>query len=268
MSDLVTLVSDVHCDIRHKVYRLRNPKRSETLIIAGDVASASDESYRDHLVALTGEFRQTAYVPGNHEFYGCYAPMAETLDFMDRVCMSLPGNVRLMRRGADPLDIPGTDTSVVGATLWTDANAAALDGEGLMNDFKMIRSACPEKRCALTVDDMREMHRLDSEHIDRSLAAVGSRGRRAIVATHHSPDIRLSLLNASRSTYGLGPFYYCSDMDDVFSNGRGVIKAWCYGHTHESHLMFLPDHPFPFVTNALGYPNESTGFGLNAGISI
>jgi hypothetical protein len=41
-----------------------------------------------------------------------------------------------------------------------------------------------------------------------------------------------------------------------------------YGHCHESRVTRLRGLRYPFVTNAMGYPNEDTGYARGMRIEI
>jgi len=72
--------------------------------------------------------------------------------------------------------------------------------------------------------------------------------------------------NDGRAKDGYGPLYYASDMGSVMS--LPGITGWAFGHTHESHVMWLPKIKYPIITNAFGYPGEKTGFAAGAGLDL
>jgi hypothetical protein len=237
---------------------------SPTLIVAGDVASHTDQKYRDYLQTLFMNHEYGVYVPGNHEIWGATGPISQVLDSIERVCSSLPTPVSLLRVGNWGFDVPNTRTRVVGATLWTHIPPALSQAaQYMLNDFKYIRTS-PSKM--LGVGDVNGMHAADRSWISRAVGEAGRSGRRAVVVTHHAPSISLSVFNESKSTSGMGHLYYNGDMGDVMRMPN--ICAWLYGHTHESWSMRVRGFSYPFVTNALGYPGEHTGFAEGAGIRV
>jgi predicted phosphodiesterase len=255
MSDLVCVVSDLHCDVSQTPFSIKRPK-ANTLVLAGDLSSVIDRRYRDFLGTITRDFKSTVYVAGNHEFYGSPGTISQTLEYIDKTCRSLPGDVHLLCRGNPPWKLPDSDVTFVGATLWTDVKNPPDNPRDLLNDFTMIDGG------KYSIDYMRELHESDRAHISESLDFLGGG---SVVVTHHCPDRRLSVMDPSRSYAHINPFYFCTDMAKVF---RETVQAWCYGHTHESHVMFLPRVSSCFVTNARGYVGEETGFVPNVGIKI
>jgi predicted phosphodiesterase len=258
----IQLISDVHLDMRDKEMELA--PTAHTLVIAGDVAPFVHPKYRDWMEALTHNHRTVAYVPGNHEFYSSPVGPSGALDVMERVCSSLSSNVTLLRAGGSHVDVPGTRARIVGATLWTDIHSGIAHVlETLLNDFAHIRI---REDKFITGRDMSVLHAIDRRWIAESLYQAGKDGKRAVVVTHHCPDRRLSANNSVKATRGMGPLYYASDMRPITHSPN--LAVWCYGHTHESHVMFLPESRVPFVTNALGYPHEHTGYAAGAGVRL
>ena len=264
------VISDIHLDVRDNHGTADGfivPKVGSLLILCGDIAPFIEKKYRDFLVSATQNHPRVAYVPGNHEFYGSSITPSQGCDYMESVCASLPSQVVLLRANGRSLVIPESRIAVTGATLWTNQDPkTSMQTQGLLNDFNQIKMS---PSVYITPSYMNELHNIDKEWIDREVRHNKSRGLSSIIATHHSPDRRLSVLNESRVVGGYGPLYYCSDMEPTFKRveKNGAI-AWCYGHTHESHMMNIPKVGFPFVTNALGYPDERTGFASGAGINF
>ncbi len=269
MAALVQIVSDVHLDVRG--YALQMSASAPTLVIAGDVCPMVHPKYRDFLLALTKNHPTVAYVAGNHEYYGSSLGIRQSQEYIENVCRSLPSRVVFLRAssgyggsGFDTLDIPDTDVRIVGATMWTNAtDGSGKNAEYILNDFTNIMYTAHR---VLSIADMAEMHRTDRRWIAESIEDAHRQRKKVLVVTHHSPDRRLSVFNGNKATQGYGPLYYASDMVPLFSL-RGIC-GWVFGHTHESHVMRLPGVKFPFVTNAVGYPDENTGFAMGAGLDL
>lgn len=258
----VQFLSDVHADLRKANVYVK--PAAPVLVVAGDVDSHADPSYRDRLQALFSNHKSGAYVPGNHDYWGATAPLPAVADYISRVCASLDSCVTVLRDGNWGYDVPNTDTRVLGATLWTHIpDSLAYEAPSLLNDFQYIRT---DPSTLLSVDDVVAQHARDKEWISKAIDRAVEDGKRVVVVTHHAPDLALAILNGSKSTNGLGLFYYCDDMRDVIR--KPGISAWIYGHTHESRMMRLRGVPFPFLTNAMGYPGEKTGFAEGAKLSV
>lgn len=256
MAGMVQLISDVHCDISGRELSLR--PTASTLVIAGDVCPFVDKKYRDYMAAITANHRNVAYVPGNHEHYGSPdqdGPGSVSLQYMDRVCRSLPSNVVLLHSGGHHLDVPGSDVRIVGATMWTNVEPRyKKELDGILNDFSHIKF----RGGPFNADAMNRAHDRDRDWVEACMDSARRHGKAALVVTHHSPDRRLSVFNAEKSTNGFGPMYYSSDLGGLTS--KRAVAGWCYGHTHEAHVLRLLGSSFPFITNAYGYPGQRTGY--------
>lgn len=260
----IQLVSDVHYDVRKNV-TINIPAVTPTLVVAGDVLSHADRNYRDKLNELYANHLLGAYVPGNHDVWHSTAPVHKVHQYMSRVCASLNTPVVPLVPGNWGLDVPGTDTRILGATLWTHVSSSMRQkAPTLINDYKYIKTS-PHNY--LTVDVVNEMHYNDKEWIRKAIRRANQDHKKSIVVTHHAPDIALSVHNPhGKATSGIGLLYYANDMGNVMK--MQGISAWLYGHTHEALTMNLPGLKYPFITNAMGYPDENTGFSPTTRIKI
>jgi hypothetical protein len=233
-------------------------------VVAGDVAAHTDPRYKDYVQSIFSHHSRGILVPGNHDVWGATSPIDRAHDHIDRICASLNTPVTMLRAGHWGADIPGTRTRVVGATLWTNIPKSFTSlANSFMNDYKSINTA---PNTPITVAEINAMHLRDREWIARAVKEAARVGKAAVVVTHHSPDRALSVNNPHKAMNGLGVFYYCDDMADVMKFPN--IAAWVYGHTHESRVTRLRGYQYPFVTNALGYPQERTGYAEGAKIEI
>lgn len=256
------LISDVHLDMRMQFMEIK--PSAPTLVVAGDVMSHTEPRYRETLQRLFRNHKYGVYVPGNHEIWGASGPISGVLDFIEQKCKSLDTSVTLLRAGNWGFDVPGTETRIVGATLWTHIpDKLAAEAPRMLNDFNYIKTATGRP---ITSHEINQMHEIDKKWIVTALRDARHDNKTAVVVTHHAPDIRLSAMNDAKATNGMGVFYYNVDMDDVLNNPG--ISAWMYGHTHESWVLKLRGLDYPFVTNALGYPSENTGYSDGAGVQV
>jgi Icc-related predicted phosphoesterase len=259
---MLQLISDIHLDVRRNPIRIK--PSAPVLVVAGDVMSHMDVNYRNYMQILFENHRYGVYVPGNHDVWGTTTHISNALDHMENICSSLGSHVSLLRSGNLGFDVPNTNSRIVGATLWTHipdelANSALY----MLNDFRFIKK---DPVNGITARDMNDMHNVDKRWISKSLDDVARCGKNAIVVTHHVPDLALSAFNDSHSKDGLGLFYYCDDMVSILKKPK--ITAWLYGHCHESRVSYLKGLDYPFVTNALGYPGECTGYADGVNIDI
>lgn len=249
------VVSDVHAEFLDGILPMMS-RDAEILIMAGDIMPHVNKSYKDTLSALCYGYKHVVYVPGNHEYYGGSGTPTQVFDYIKRVCRSVNTPISLLGYGEPSYDIPETSVRVVGATLWTNIPQEMARSTYMLSDFNTIASY--DTSLKLTHYDMNFMHERDKIHIRDSVKQAATDGKAAVVVTHHAPDARIAATNDSRATNGYGIFYYNVDMASVITQPN--VSAWVFGHTHESMMCNLYGVRYPFITNALGYPHESTGF--------
>ena len=247
------VVSDMHLDMRQSLSDVALPKRKAPILsIAGDLASGVDPQFGEMLQAVAEPFDAVLFVPGNHEHYGGNMSPQKMDERIEQICSRLPNVIFLNKRR---IDIRGV--AYIGATLWTNCP----NDDSLLNDFGHIDGGrfTPQRENAI--------HR---EHRDWIRKAVKQAKKDdcfgAVVITHHAPDMALSTgVQASRAG-ALKPFYFASDMADLARDP--FIQVWHSGHTHEAYKMRREPGGTLYVSNAMGYQYEKTGYSTCAAVRI
>lgn len=230
-------VSDIHMEMGAPVRPIA--RRAPYLILAGDLGDPSDAKYAELLRAVSEEFDTVFVLTGNHEYYTrrvvlsgrahLYAVDAQVRE----ICARFP-NVVFLQNSAH--DVPGTDVTVIGSTLWSHVVAhEARDVTKTIADYRLI----PGFDVALC----NQLHAEATGALEALIAA--RRGRRIVVVTHHMP--RTSLIDARYRSCGLNSAF-ASDVACASDDG---VAAWVYGHTH------TPRVEGRFMCNPVGYPGEN-----------
>ncbi len=238
------IASDLHLETCGGMGALphRFPKRqAPVLILCGDVYPYSMPDYAKVLQKVAEPFDMVLYVPGNHEYYGSDRDIDS---YIEKVCYSI-GNVVYMNNRS--INIMGVQ--FIGATMWTD-NPTGRNASSVMNDYRMIGGMTPTRTKAI--------HDQHKRYVIKEIMRAKDAGRTgAVVMTHHAPDIRLAFDITSRPVETF-PFYFSKDLRRITDDS--FIKVWVHGHTHEAYRTHIhPKGPL-FVSNAMGYPNEETGY--------
>jgi predicted phosphohydrolase len=252
------LVSDMHLEMLGGMQAPDSvmPKAyAPILVMAGDICTAVRPDYKDVIRRVTSPFELTLYVPGNHEYYS--EPHYGSVDMkvldkkMQDECKSLRNIIWLNNRS-----VVLSGIGFVGTTLWTDVAASSwASADQCLNDYNLIFDCGKKVSPALFTYG----HRILRDRLVKNIDKVIKEGaEKVVVVTHHVPDIALAKKNLNPQ---LNPFYYCTDMGPILSNPKNKITVWCYGHTHESMVTRLRPLNTMFATNAIGYPDEKTGYG-------
>lgn len=245
------LASDLHLGFGD--LRIENKDNVDCLILAGDVVEIEqlkkDGSAKKPYIAeffkhINSEFKQVIWVPGNHEYYGCYFMKKSEED----------ARAWLETNALDRIQFVNKETVLVGetpvhcATLWTDMNDGnAWVGHQVqngLNDYRYIRGAHPAR--AGSKINTKEIEIIHKSHLD-FLDSASSDQKKCVVVTHHQPTLR-----ALNSRYVSDIDYaYASDLSDFFLD-RPQIEVWCSGHTHAA-MQQLDVGEQRFLTNCRGY---------------
>jgi predicted phosphodiesterase len=234
----IRILSDLHREFGHTEI----PRQKADLIIpAGDIDT------KQNAVNWVRDFcgsTPTAYVCGNHEFYG---------DKLPKVGERLAGafndsNIHQLEDGFFTLE----DWHVYGCTLWTDMALAGdwRDGATValekMNDYKRIRNSSkgykkprPNDTRLLHLQSLQRMKDFLEEH-DPS---------RTIIVTHHAPSA-LSL--AEHRKHEVISCAYASNLDDFIALHQPHL--WIHGHIHHNNDYFIGRTRV--ISNPLAYPDE------------
>jgi hypothetical protein len=149
-------------------------------------------------------------------------------------------------RGGEIIDIPHTDLSVVGCTLWTEIpDDRLIEARSNMNDYNLIRWENGTR--LMLPEDSRALHRIQRENLKSCIRNATGRERRVIVVTHHMPSYSLIAPQWRGSSINC---CFASDCDDLIKE-KGVV-AWFYGHTHMRRKLRIDN--CDCMVNAVGYP--------------
>jgi len=220
------VLSDLHYD--HGGFRFEPPAEADIAIIAGD---ACDD---DWLLALADRL-PTAYVAGNHCFYG--------RDYHERLA-ELRSFKQLHFLENETVEIDGV--RIAGCTLWTDYGYDPIAADAArrgMNDHRLIKwHKNPYER--FLPSHATKLHQ-------GSLRFLSSVKGADVIVTHHAPSV-----NSVHEKYATGPCAilnraYYSDMDDVVRESGA--RYWIHGHVHSRFRYMIGDTKV--ICNPKGYPN-------------
>jgi len=228
--------SDLHLDIGNR--RLSDLKPvADRLVLAGDVSQVGWAGLPDFLSYCGKNWKDTYWVPGNHEFYGTSIVQARA--FLDRD-LKLPANVHVLLNRK----VECGSVDVIGCTLWSKIPPAEAAKFMFFSDFCNI--------IGLNVTGYNFWHDQDTKWIRREILTNPNRAK--LVITHHAPLMKGTSDPEYEVPGRFQNFAFCSDQSallDLLPLG----SAWIYGHTHHRTAFKYKDR-IPVMTNAWGYPYE------------
>ena len=207
----------------------------DCLVLAGDVADVQSLSRYDSFWDwCSANFKQTLFVPGNHDWYGKWDSFSQLTDRME---IFIRSNVRCCNNAAVRIG----DTDFLCSTLWsnlTPATAPAVSASLL--DFRKIYFG--DKR--LTAEDYVGLHRASLNFLQKAVS--DSDAKRIIVVTHHVPTMATVCQNHKLSSINAG---FATELGNWIVETR--IDHWIYGHSHVS--IDTKIGRTRIVSNQLGY---------------
>ena len=262
MSVALRVVSDVHVELRTSASAAKwaaHVQPSEgcvALVLAGDIGTALNRSGGPNgqleatLHTLGRAWPLVVYVPGNHENWGTARTsldatkryLSDIDGLLDEMCARAGPNVVLLQKRC--LDLPGTDTTLVGCTLWSAVSPAA---RMQMNDASSI------------FEDTRLAHTAHVKWLDGALRAVRTAGRRAVVVTHHLPSFACIPPKYQHPQHDELNTGYATALDKThphFFDHASPVVGWIHGHTHECRDVRVGVAGVRVVSNPTGYPGE------------
>ncbi len=234
----IRILSDLHRELGHTDIPHAD---CDLIILAGDIATKQNGlPWIREFVGST----PTAYVCGNHEFYGDKLPRVT-----DRLKeQTSDSHIHVLEN--DAFEVEGWH--VYGCTLWTDMalygewTDGAVEAGNRMNDYKRIRTIHQGYR-KLSPRDTRAIHLESVRRMEAFLAEHDP--RRSIIVTHHAPSA-LSLPDRRREELISGA--YASHLDLFIEKYQPAL--WVHGHIHHNSDYFIGTTRV--IANPQGYPAE------------
>jgi predicted phosphohydrolase len=229
--------SDLHIEFPfNKTHLALHPitPAGDILLLAGDVMLFTEiDKHHDFLAWVSDHFRETYWVPGNHEYYG-----SDLSEQSLRLHEKLLPNVNLVNNVTIQLE----DIELVFSTLWSKINLEKeYSIKRTMADFHLIR----KHGSKITVTDYMELHETCLAFLRDTLEqpVLGKR----LVVTHHLP----TYLNYP-------PRYLGSDLNSAFATELSDLVTlsgaayWIFGHHHQPVPDFAIGNTL-LTNNQLGY---------------
>ena len=235
---MLQYVSDIHLERGTEI--IINPI-ADYLILAGDIGCPFESSYYELLKDVSGKFKYIFLITGNHEYYSKIFSMQETEAQIHNITHEFKNIIFLQNK---TFDIPDTDITVFGTTLWTPISA---------ENYEMNRIFISDYRCIpdFTIEERNRLHNTAHESIKNL-----DKTKKYIVITHMVPHIKL--LSEKHKDNLLNSSYICTipELDEAH------VLAVVYGHTHIASIKEK------YYCNPVGYPGENQNYSTESKIFI
>lgn len=262
-----SVASDLHLERGSVPLESFKNQGADGLVLAGDIVElrllkkkGSEYFYLVNFFRfLSQEYKTVIWVPGNHEYFGCYSMDKAFNDTKEALTAWGLTNIHLVNN--ETLTVEGVPFHCT--TLWTDFNRRnpmiTLTIQEQMNDYRYIRGAKPIRAGSkINTTEIALINITAKEYLKNAV----SNGKPCVIVTHHQP-----LMELLDSTYITDLDYAYANTDlQGFLNENENIKVWCAGHTHQQFDVTLGGQRF--VTNCRGYIRDEYQLNLDFRLTV
>ncbi|OQD98626.1 hypothetical protein PENVUL_c069G07780 [Penicillium vulpinum] len=226
----IQILSDLHLEVNRQYTLFDVPVVSKYLLLAGDIGRLADyDEYLAFLHKQTEKFELVFLILGNHEFYGgSFASAFETVRRLEQE-PSLNGRLVLLHQRR--YDIPDSNVTILGCTLWSDIPENSKDiVHYKIKDFQKIKDWTIDEHNAAHKSDLSWLHKeVQSIYNTHKINPTKLSKRSVLVATHHAPAMH----RTSSPQHAQNP-WSAAFATDLLSQPWNGVNTWVFGHTHYS----------------------------------
>jgi predicted phosphodiesterase len=263
------LASDLHIDFYSKFKWSKDTKTSgcDTLVIAGDISNDVKET-ANFLREATKNYKNVAFVDGNHDHYNCNVSRTEYKSVAENMKYLLEESIKNGWNYLTYNDMIIGDTVFIGNSGWYDWNAGDprytkqdyyTAWKNYIADSRLIKfEQGPDELAEKFANDLYD--KVNAYNLDEKINNI-------VIVTHTLPIVDALMIKTEVSSNDvawnqLNGCFYNSHMKKVYSNnGCGKIKYWVFGHTH--YPKDIEEHRISFICHPKGYPTEAQSHDYN-----
>lgn len=246
----IDYISDIHIDKWNDDLSWLNTKKSDKIIIAGDIADSLDD-VEYGLRKIKAYYKEIYYVDGNHEYENCRFAYQEQKNNLSDLCESL--NVHFLPNKPATINNIG----IVGCCGWWTFDFAGADPEKCSewlaeesrnwSEFRDVGFSIDKK---LIKYFFKKLARTDYHNLIDHLKIIQNDVDKIIVVTHTPchPGNTTDTYPGSGDIKGLYGNSLMINLTDKFDK----IKYWINGHCHDQ--TFVEDKGIKFINNPRGRP--------------
>jgi predicted phosphodiesterase len=245
----IQFCSDLHLEFEENTAFLKNnpiKPSGDYLVLTGDISYLKRISKQDKWFFewCSDNFKETWYVPGNHEFYDHSDISILEKPFIEKI----KNNVSLVNNVVVPLE----EYNLLFTPLFSHIN----DPNNMiirycMNDFHQIFF----HKNRFTIENFNNLNRLNVDFLENVLSELQSP---ALIFTHHVPS---RVCNCSEHNDSPLNEAFTNNLDDLILKHNEIIRYWIYGHSHRNVKETIKNTIL--MSNQLGYVWEDENLGFD-----
>lgn len=247
------VMSDLHFDAWMKPVNVLKLKKSDNIIIAGDVNDSHEDTF-EYIKNLSYHYENIIFIDGNHEFR-ISKNIESTIDYFNNNFSKLSNVVYL--DGINNVNVRFGNVSVIGANSWYDwailepyiTRDMAYQSWLNRNKDAKIDFGNFSNPCSLGYIQVRNIKKsITSESIDKAVEKI-------IVVTHSCPLKQFSVLRNNLAWDMNTPGYFNSQLEDTTEyDVNNKISHWIFGHSHFRKNEIVNN--INYINNVVGYEYE------------
>ncbi|MGF7036899.1 metallophosphoesterase [Mucilaginibacter lappiensis] len=241
--------SDLHLEFKENAAHIKaHPLKptGEILVLAGDIVPLDQvEAHHGFFDAISRDFREVYWLPGNHEFYHNDISL-----YSGEVLEEIRSNVYLVNNTA----FEWGSFRLIFSTMWSQINlATAWQIERSMNDFHLIKNDGQP----FTTQNFNDLHKESLTFLDSELAKEFN--GKTVVITHHVPTLQHY---PEEYKGGILNQAFAVDLDQLIE--KFAPDYWIFGHHHRNVGDFKIGET-QMLTNQLGYVHLGENRNFDSG---
>ena len=248
----IQYASDLHLELRENTRYLHDNLLTpvgDILLLAGDIGYLDDDSYHVHPIWdwISGNFRQTFIVPGNHEFY----KSGDVGEIQNGCIAEIRSNIKCYYNTVVTI----ADIDFIFCTLWANipVENAYITQQNVSDFYRIAYNGR-----LLTAHTFNQAHQTAVKFLKNAVKT--NKRHKKIVISHHVPTT-LCMAEEFKNSRINGAFV-AELYDFIFDN---QIDYWLYGHSHRN-MPEIEINGTKMLCNQLGYVRhgEHTTFNHQA----
>lgn len=244
----IQIMSDLHLEVGagEQYADFAVPRQAPYLLLGGDIGNLSNyEAFLGFLKRMTDTFDRVFLVLGNHDFYQLTHAAGLAAARRLEAEPELGGRLTLLQQNR--FDLPETNVTLLGCTLWTHVpDDAAKIVRATVQDFKQMEDWTVETHNRCHAEDLAWLQTQVAD-IRREAKESGAPARTIVVATHHAPAKN----HTSKPQYRDNPWNSGFSTEIVGVGDWRPVQYWVFGHTH--YCNSFETRGVKVVSNQRGY---------------
>lgn len=234
------LVSDIHLEHWNNNYDFQKDKKSDLLVVAGDVSDNPDLTY-EWLVTVSSEYKQILFIDGNHEHQGTGFEIEKVNEKIKDMSSTVP-NLHYLSSKPYVKD----DVAIIGTNGWWDFKI----GEPYVPRSYSFEHICKHFGQNTAIKILKQSTVEYAKMVNWLSEYQYNDNIKSIVCITHTLPVKRAISWAVYPPIQKAVGCYGNSLMEELPIYFDKIKAWCFGHNHDQQ---------EFIQNTVTYHSNPRG---------